>query len=75
MQKKTVTQGIKTQKISIARARMLKQKRKKFQQNKNEKWLRIIRIPQRKYASYQLRNASAVTLKASLTVLNPEKLQ
>lgn len=60
MQKKTVTQGIKTHKINIARARMLKQK-KKCQQNKNEKWLTIIRIPQRKYASYQLRNASAVT--------------
>lgn len=55
MQEKTVTQGIKTQKLSIARARMLKPKKKKIQQNKNEKWLTLIRILQRKDTSDQLR--------------------
>lgn len=50
VQEKIVTQGIKTHKISIARARMLKQKKEKeMQQNKNEDWLTIIRTLQRKY--------------------------
>ena len=63
MQKKTVREGIKTPKISTAKARMLKQniQTKKIQQNKNEKWLTIMRILQRKYITYQLKNASAVT--------------
>lgn len=62
VQEKTVTQGIKTQKISIAKARMLKPHTKKSSKIKNEKWLTIIRILQKKYTSEQLRNASAVTL-------------
>ena len=61
MQEKTVTQGINTQKISIARARMLKPKKKKIQQNKNEKWLSLGSFRENN-TSDQLRNASAVTL-------------
>lgn len=41
VQKKTVTQGIKTQKISIARARMLKPKNKKERKKKKKNFSKI----------------------------------